>query len=295
MSTVSISMYREFTQKVQPPRALWVPFPFGRPLGAPNNKDIQRKVILAVLELLSRPKGPVLEDFLLSPAEDHLDARNQTVGSKCGVKGCDFEGAADSVAHDGERRKETVIPPYDGKLEPVQKELEELRDMHRTYMDRYNGRTQIGHSGLAADTIHEAALFLHRFVNRETIQIPRHEILSGRDGLTLELFIRLCADDLKTYFVESRLGAGQIDQSDTGDFNEWFWFKTNAATLIKAARDRILESTDRDKDPYCVVARGMVPRGYGENRYMTPGERAFRALLSITETVAAPVMRKWSF
>ena len=274
VATVSLSLYRDVTEKVRPPRALWVPFPFGRPLGAPNDKAIQRKVILAALALLSRPEGPVLEDFVLTAQEEHLDARNQTLGSKCGTKGCNFAEAVSSPDHPDEPQAETVIPPYDGKVELVRKEIDELRGMHRNYMDRYHGRTQIGHSGLAVDTIQEGALFLHEFATGQPVAIPQHPILLAHTALTLELFIRLTADDLKAYYTESRLGTGQSDQSDTGDFNEWFWFNTRCASLIKAARDRILDSTDRKKDPYCVVARGMVPRGYGENRYMTPREES---------------------
>ena len=270
VSTVSITLYKEFTRKVQAPRALWVPFPFGRPLGAPNNKSIQRKVILAALELLSRSRGPVLEDFLLTPEEEHLDARNQTVGAKCGVKGCNFEDALSTPDEQTVREKAAALAVYDGNLELVRNEIEELRLPQRSYMDRYQGRTQIGHSGVTADSIFKAAEYLHRFVNGEAIEIPQYEILSQRDGMSLQFFIRLCADDLKTYYQESRLGAGALDEADTGDFNEWFWFRTRAASLIVAARDRVLESTDRKKDPYCVVARGMVPRGYGEERRMNP-------------------------
>ena len=48
---------------MQPPRALWVSFPLGRPLGKPGDAVFQNKVINAALELLHRPAGPVLEDF----------------------------------------------------------------------------------------------------------------------------------------------------------------------------------------------------------------------------------------
>lgn len=62
MST-GISLIRENTASMQPPRALWVPFPLGRPLGASNNPEFQHQVIAAALALLGRPSGPVLEDF----------------------------------------------------------------------------------------------------------------------------------------------------------------------------------------------------------------------------------------
>jgi D-proline reductase (dithiol) PrdB len=61
--TTGISLVRENTLSMQPPRALWVPFPLGRPLGVPNDPGFQHRVIAAALDLLDRPTGPVLEDF----------------------------------------------------------------------------------------------------------------------------------------------------------------------------------------------------------------------------------------
>lgn len=48
---------------MQPPRALWVPFPLGKPLGKPGDADFQLDVITAALDLLNRSEGPVLEDY----------------------------------------------------------------------------------------------------------------------------------------------------------------------------------------------------------------------------------------
>src|SRR5262249_37038158 len=48
----------------RPPRALWVPFELGRPLGPPGDKAFQRRIILAALGMLERSRGPVsIEDF----------------------------------------------------------------------------------------------------------------------------------------------------------------------------------------------------------------------------------------
>ena len=61
--TTGISLVRENAQSMQPPRSLWVPFPLGRPLGKPNDKAFQHRVIAAALALLERTAGPVLEDY----------------------------------------------------------------------------------------------------------------------------------------------------------------------------------------------------------------------------------------
>ena len=61
--TTQISLIREHTEKIRPPRALWVSFELGRPLGVPDDADFQMRVASAALDLLEAPGGPVLEDF----------------------------------------------------------------------------------------------------------------------------------------------------------------------------------------------------------------------------------------
>jgi len=61
ITTVSISLLREITEKTRPPRALFVPYPLGYPLGEPNNADLQTRIIQAAFALLPRNDCPVLE------------------------------------------------------------------------------------------------------------------------------------------------------------------------------------------------------------------------------------------
>lgn len=63
MATVSISLLREVTEAICPPRALFVPFPLGYPLGAPNDESQQHRVIAQALALLERTDPPVLEEY----------------------------------------------------------------------------------------------------------------------------------------------------------------------------------------------------------------------------------------
>ena len=65
ITTVSLSLLREITEKIQPPRALYVPFPLGYPLGEPDNVELQMRVIQAAFALLPRNDVPVLETFTL--------------------------------------------------------------------------------------------------------------------------------------------------------------------------------------------------------------------------------------
>lgn len=63
ITTVSISVLREITEKIHPPRALFVPFPLGYPLGEPENAELQTRILRAMFALLPRNDFPVLESF----------------------------------------------------------------------------------------------------------------------------------------------------------------------------------------------------------------------------------------
>ena len=65
IATVVIQLLREAAEKVRPPRALFVPFKHGFPLGEPNNAELQRRVIEAALSLFERADAipPVLGEF----------------------------------------------------------------------------------------------------------------------------------------------------------------------------------------------------------------------------------------
>ena len=65
ISTVVVQLLREVTEKVRPPRALFVPFAHGYPLAAANEPHRQHAVIEAALRLLEEPdlEPPVLVDY----------------------------------------------------------------------------------------------------------------------------------------------------------------------------------------------------------------------------------------
>jgi hypothetical protein len=69
--TASITMLPNMTRKIQPPRALAVPYPLGFPLGEANNPDLQTEVLLALMSLLERNDVPVLEEFRGSKGTGH--------------------------------------------------------------------------------------------------------------------------------------------------------------------------------------------------------------------------------
>jgi len=65
ISTVVIQLLRMATEKVRPPRALFVPFRHGYPLDSPNDPEKQQAVITAALNLLTDPslKPPAIVEY----------------------------------------------------------------------------------------------------------------------------------------------------------------------------------------------------------------------------------------
>jgi hypothetical protein len=58
ITTVCVVLLREVAEKVRPPRALFVPFRHGYPLGLPNDAAAQRAVIEAALRVVERDGDP---------------------------------------------------------------------------------------------------------------------------------------------------------------------------------------------------------------------------------------------
>jgi len=74
IATTGISLVREHTAQLQPPRSLWVSFPLGRPLGIPNDAEFQHAVIKAALELFEEASGPVLRDYPIDAPEVAIES-----------------------------------------------------------------------------------------------------------------------------------------------------------------------------------------------------------------------------
>lgn len=63
IATVCITLLRDVTETNRPPRALFVPFPLGFPLGRPHDAELQTDVMCRALALLGRADVPVLADY----------------------------------------------------------------------------------------------------------------------------------------------------------------------------------------------------------------------------------------
>ncbi len=219
VATTGISLVREHTAGMRPPRFLWVPFELGRPLGAPNAPDFQRRVIVAALQLLEAECGPVLADF---PEDAPGAPSGAATGQVCPIA---LSRAEPVATHDLEARAlqeiEQLAPWYDLA--------------HTT-----RGRTTVGLSGLEPP---DMVRFLARFVDGTPSEDGP---ASYRCDLTLGEAFKLASEDLKAYCLEaaSVQPGGQSSGASARALATWFWQDTATGRLFRAIHQVCIDHAD---------------------------------------------------
>lgn len=222
IATTSISMVREHTEKVKPPRALFVPFPFGHALGRPNDAELQHRVLRAALALLAEPVGPILRDF-----PDDAEPGDQPAAPT--------QASAITAAGQG---------PDDPAMETTR-----MRQYHEQWLARHGGRTAFGLTGIPATRFRGVVRFLQGFADGEDVDLSERP-----PDVPIPGFIRWCADDLKTLYFE---GGMAMKPSAVGDeIARWFWGETAAGQLLR----RVSRRLDASDDPQWKAAAFGVAR-----------------------------------
>lgn len=221
--TAQISLIREQTAAIKPPRALWVPFILGRPFGAPNEPDFQRRVLRHLLSLFECPAGPVLEDF----------------SADAPAGGAREDAFACPVSFERGKAAEA------GPAAALRDEIARLAPWYDLAMRR-RGRTTVGVFGAGiAEAMRHVASYLDG--------VPESPPVSGWSaGMALK---RAC-DDVKAYYYEAV--AAQPGNLSAGAIENWFWRETAAATALLAIRDACLRSEDASVRP--LGQQSLIPR-----------------------------------
>ena len=213
MSTTQISLVRNHTETIKPPRALWVPFELGRPLGIPNDADFQNRVILAALKLLEAKEGPVLEDF---PEDAPLSAADQ------GPVACPVDFSTPKEA----------LTDMERLLSTFHEEASQMKTWYDLAKEK-RGRTTAGSSGLSQEQVMD---FIADFIKGEAVDNPLPNIL-------LSSALKMAVEDLKAYYFEAVTNQpGQPTDSQT--LSDWFWGQTTAAQVINKVREVCMASDD---------------------------------------------------
>ncbi len=221
MATTQISLIREHTEAIKPPRALWVSFMLGRPFGVPNDAAFQSRVLLAALRLLESTAGPVLEDY----PEDAPASADDAQDVACPVSFAQAIG--DDVGS------------------AFVREVEELQPWHDRTRER-RGRSMMGLSKLSAV---DAARLLARYM--------RDNVVDSIDGLSAGQTIKVACEDIRTYYYEA--AASRPGTPDAEAIQNWFWRDTAGGRAFLVLHKQCLASADPSVQRLC--ATSLVPRG----------------------------------
>jgi hypothetical protein len=230
IATTGISLVREHTAGYRPPRFLWVPFPLGRPFGAPGEPAFQRRVLLAALALLERSDGPVILD-------DFPDDAPQAAAST-------------DDGDDGQVCPVSFAPPPADPADlgaALATEVAALAPWYALSVQR-RGRTTVGLTGAEPTAV---ARFVAEFLHATPAPL--------RGDVTLAENLKLACEDLKAYYQEAVMA--QPGAADAGRVARWFWSDTAAARLFIALKPALL--AHHDPDLRLVASDYLVPRASG--------------------------------
>ena len=229
IATVQISLIRPVTEAVKPPRAMWVPFPFGRPLGPPNRPDIQLDVLRRTLALVDQAAGPALTDY----PDDTDNASTDDVAWSCPVT---FPAA---------------VP--ESKSGALAAQLQQEAQLLRPWFDeglRTRGRTTVGISGKGVDFIDEMLEIVARFAVDGDMAVP-----DGYDHPMPQL-MRFITDDIRDFYSEAAISKPGAAFPSPSDLLEWFFLTTVAGDVFYQVRERLLAA-----DMLVLMAKGLDDDG----------------------------------
>jgi hypothetical protein len=204
-------LIREHTVKVKPPRAVYVPFPLGLPLGHPGNSAEQQAVLDLAFSTLDAPSGPVLLEY---PDEAAANEDGSPI-------------QASEVDLDDEARNADLAT--------------EVTLMRRYWEMRMaaTGRTGIGLSKIPPQRFRGVVRFLEAYVADPSAD------MDGRPAdLAVPLFIRNCVEDLRVMYVEARLQTHPGESSR--DRQQWLLGSTALGVMIRKLRE-VMDASDDPK------------------------------------------------
>jgi hypothetical protein len=209
IASVAIALIRPQAEKTRPPRALWVPFELGRPIGPPSDPEFQKRVILAALGMLVEGGGPVrIGDF---PEDDPREVPDPAWRPPLAPAAIPSQPAALAAAVEAELH--ALARPYAESC--VRRE-----------------RSTVGLSTLPPA---ECGAYVAAWLRGERPASPVADMSPA-------LALRFAIDDLKAYALEAALAPGGKPSSK--QLGDWLWNDTALGTALQVLRRDCLAGDD---------------------------------------------------
>ena len=103
------------------------------------------------------------------------------------------------------------------------------------------GRTGVGVSGIDQRRFRGAIRFLEAYARGEEADLDARQ-----PDVSRAQFLRWVVDDLKAFYFEARMA--QRPQASFQELHSWFWSDTALGGLLRAIRDRLKASDDKELD-----------------------------------------------
>jgi hypothetical protein len=200
LPTCSLVLLKEHAQRTKPPRALFVPFPYGYALGKPNDAEFQHQVLKVALELFSAP-APILAEF------------------------------SEIVEGPVQLLQASAVAPFSTERDPAD-DLTAMRGYYERWVADHEGRTAVGNSGIPQRRFRGLVRFLEAYAARTPADYPERP-----PDIPVPLFIRYVADDLKAFMLEARMEQRPQDYGNA--LHDWLWSQTAIGLLLGRVAQRL--------------------------------------------------------
>ena len=231
MATTSISLVREQSEAVRPPRALWVPFALGRPLGSADDAGFQIEVLRAAFDLLDSATGPTIRDHPIEAPDE----------AGPGAWACPLSLPAPDRASITDRLLAEVA-----RLAPWSAETRAAR-----------GRTLFGVTGAGPDQVEEVARAMGSLADGGDLgQAPD---VGVEWAFGMPILVRHLADDLRTFYHEAVAAQPGPGAPNHAALTEWIFAGTALGEALQAVAGHLTELDT----PMARLTRGLlIPEGH---------------------------------
>lgn len=231
VATVSISLIREQTAKVGTPRALWVPFALGRPLGSAADPEYQKSVMRAAFDLLETATEPTIGEWTAAPPDEAVPEQ-----WACPV-------------NLGPRESTTITGALVAEVARLKPWAAETR--------RERGRTLFGVTGANVDQVDDVVQALGHIAESGDLSSPPPGDVEWR--FAMPLLIRHLADDLRTVYHEALTGQPGATAPNHDALNAWIFGGTALGDTLHAIADQLTAAAT----PFTDLVRGLlIPEGH---------------------------------
>ena len=246
---------------MRPPRALWVPFALGRPLGSADDPEFQKNVMRAAFDMLETISEPTISDYLIeAPLE--ADAQDWV----CPVS---FAPVTDGT-HTARLIAEVA------RLAPWSAETRAAR----------GGRTLFGACGVADDDIETVARALGMLADDGDMTAAPDLGVAWK--FSMPLLVRHLADDMRTFYHEAIASQPGPGAPNHEALTAWiFGADGQAGTALGDTLLTIAEHLTTDNRLVSLLVRGwMIPEGFFREGNAFPTAEEFEASRSNSNSLS---------